>query len=165
MRFQIRELILWPRNPQLPPKRLPFKVGALNVISGVSRTGKSAVIPIIDYCLGSDSCSIPVSTIRDKCSWFGIIVSTAQGEKLFARREPAAQRSTGDMFVLEGPVIEPPIETPIKNTSVDQVKRTLDELAGLTRLDFDYDKRHMYLPQVTPMGSMRGCPRENIRAR
>jgi Protein of unknown function (DUF3732) len=140
MRFHIRELILWPRDPQLPPKRVPFKVGSLNVISGVSRTGKSAVIPIIDYCLGSDTCTIPVSTIRDRCSWFGIIVSTAQGEKLLARREPGSQRATGDMFVLDGVTVEPPLGTPIKNTTVDAVKRALDELAGLTLLDFDPDR-------------------------
>jgi hypothetical protein len=140
MKFHIRELILWPRDPQLPPKRVPFKDGSLNIISGVSRTGKSAVIPIIDYCLGSDTCTIPVSTIRDRCSWFGIIVSTAQGEKLLARREPGSQRATGDMFVLDGVTVEPPLGTPIKNTTVDAVKRALDELAGLTLLDFDPDR-------------------------
>lgn len=139
MKFHIRELILWPRDPQLAPKRVPFIDGSLNVISGVSRTGKSAVIPIIDYCLGADTCTIPVSTIRDRCSWFGVIVSTAQGEKLFARREPGSQRATGDMFVLDGVTVEPPLGTPTKNTIVDAVKRSLDELAGLTLLDFDPD--------------------------
>src|SRR5712664_779017 len=99
MKFHIRELILWPRDPQLPPKRVPFVEGSLNVISGVSRTGKSAVIPIIDYCLGSDTCSIPVNTIRDRCSWFGVIVATDSGEMLLARREPGAQRATADMYV------------------------------------------------------------------
>jgi hypothetical protein len=140
MKFHIRELILWPRDPQRPPKRIPFVAGSLNVISGVSRTGKSAVIPIIDYCLGADTCTIPVSTIRDRCSWFGIIVSTAQGEKLLARREPGAQRATGDMFVLDAVTVEPPSQIPTKNTTVDAVKRSLDELAGLTLLNFDPDR-------------------------
>lgn len=137
MKFQIRELILWPRDPKRPPKRLAFSLGSLNIISGVSRTGKSAVIPIVDYCLGADTCTIPVSTIRDRCSWFGIIVATPQGEKLLARREPGNQRSTGDMFVLDGEKVEPPLGTPVKNTTVDAVKRSLDELAGLTLLDFE----------------------------
>ena len=34
---------------------------------GASKTGKSAVIPIIDYCLASGKCSIPVGTIRRAC--------------------------------------------------------------------------------------------------
>ncbi|WP_292528801.1 hypothetical protein, partial [Mesorhizobium sp.] len=60
----------------------------VNVITGASKTGKSAVIPIIDYCLASGKCSIPVGTIRKSCSWFGIIVDTLEGKKLLARREP-----------------------------------------------------------------------------
>ena len=136
MKFHIKEVILWPRNVTLEPARLRFTTSALNVISGVSRTGKSAVIPIIDYCLGSETCAIPVNTIRDRCGWFGIIVGTELGDMLIARREPGAQRSTGDMFVMNGASIEPPRQIPGKNATVESVKRSLDELAGLTLLDF-----------------------------
>lgn len=101
MYFQIRGIILWPRNKNFKPRTIRFELGKVNVISGASRTGKSAVIPIIDYCLGSNSCSIPVNTIRRYCEWFGIVVATEQGEKLLARKEPGNQRSTTDMYVLE----------------------------------------------------------------
>ncbi|MCP1768658.1 DUF3732 domain-containing protein [Bradyrhizobium japonicum] len=106
----------------------------VNVISGASKTGKSAVIPIIDYCLASGKCSIPVGTIREACSWFGIIVDTMEGQKLLARREPGDARQTGDMFVLEGDEVEVPQTIPEKNSSVDAVKRKLDALAGLSQL-------------------------------
>lgn len=139
MYFHIKEVILWSRSPDFRPKRLAFSSSELNVISGVSRTGKSAVIPIIDYCMASETCQIPVQTIRDRCSWFGIIVSTERGEMLLARREPGAQRTTGDMYVVSGKVVEPPLTIDAKNTTVDTVKRSLDELAGLTQLDFDID--------------------------
>lgn len=140
MKFHIKEIVLWPRDTGFQPKRVPFSVNKLNVISGVSRTGKSAVIPIIDYCLGSDTCAIPVNTIRDRCSWFGLIVSTEQGEMLLARREPGAQRTTGDMFVLNGDSVVPPDAIHEKNSTVDVVKRTLDELAGLSQLDFETER-------------------------
>lgn len=136
MFFQIRAILLWPRNPAFKPRRLRFEPGKVNVISGASRTGKSAVIPIIDYCLGSSTCSIPVNTIRKHCEWFGVIVSTAQGEKLFARREPGAQRSTDDMFLMEADSIEEVPHRIIKNTNADAVKRLLDDLAALSKLDF-----------------------------
>ena len=136
MFFQIREIILWPRGGPQPPRRLVFELGKVNVISGASRTGKSAVIPIIDYCLGAGSCSIPVKTIRDACEWFGVVVSTSTGEKLFARREPGAQRSTDDMFVLEAAKIDDVPHRIAKNTTADQVRRMLDDLAGLSNLDF-----------------------------
>ena len=139
MYFQIKEVILWSKNPSHEPRRLRFELGIVNVISGVSRTGKSAIIPIIDYCLGADKCTIPVNTIRDACGWFGVLVETINGQKLFARREPGLQKTTGDMFVLEGQEIEIPQQIVSKNTSSESVKRMLDELAGLTALDFDFD--------------------------
>lgn len=136
MFFQIRAILLWPRNPNFKPRRLRFSLGKVNVISGASRTGKSAVIPIIDYCLGSSTCSIPVNTIRKHCEWFGVIVATAQGDKLLARREPGAQRSTDDMFVMEADTIDDVPHRIVKNTNADAVKRLLDDLAALSKLDF-----------------------------
>ena len=88
MRFEILRIVLWPKDSTKEIRNVQFKPGLLNVISGVSRTGKSAIIPIIDYCLGSDKCTIPTGVIRQKTAWFGVVVGTAEGEKLFARREP-----------------------------------------------------------------------------
>lgn len=136
MYLQIREIVLWPRNPNFEPRRLQFQLGKVNVISGASRTGKSAVIPIIDYCLGAGTCSIPVKTIRKYCEWFGVVVATAQGDKLLARREPGAQRSTDDMYLLEAERITDIPRRIAKNINADAVKRLLDELAGLSKLDF-----------------------------
>jgi len=136
MFFQIRSIVLWPRNPVFSPRRLRFDLGKVNVISGASRTGKSAVIPIIDYCLGSATCSIPVNTIRKHCEWFGVIVATSQGDKLLARREPGSQRSTDDMFLIEADNIVDIPQRIAKNTNADTVKRLLDDLAGLSKLDF-----------------------------
>ncbi|ALM83829.1 DUF3732 domain-containing protein [Bordetella sp. N] len=136
MFLQIRSVVLWPRNPVFSPRRLRFDLGKVNVISGASRTGKSAVIPIIDYCLGSATCSIPVNTIRKHCEWFGVIVATSQGDKLLARREPGSQRSTDDMFLIEGDNIVDIPQRITKNTNADTVKRLLDDLAGLSKLDF-----------------------------
>lgn len=136
MFFQIRAIVLWPRNPEFKPRRLQFDLGKVNVISGASRTGKSAVIPIIDYCLGSSTCSIPVNTIRKYCEWFGIVVATDQGDKLLARREPGAQRSTDDMFLMEADRITEVPARIVKNTNAEAVKRLLDDLAGLSKLDF-----------------------------
>lgn len=137
MRFQLLEIVLWSRNPTLPPRRLKFAPGMTNVITGGSKTGKSAVIPIVDYCLGSDRCAVPVSTIRDSCSWFGVIIDTDEGKKLLARREPGEQQSTGDMLLIEGDSVAVSESSPEKNTTVDAVKRVLDRLAGLSNLGFD----------------------------
>lgn len=57
MKFTINSIILWPRNAEHSPRCLSFNSEAVNIITGASRTGKSALIPIIDYCLGSDKCT------------------------------------------------------------------------------------------------------------
>jgi hypothetical protein len=136
MFFQIKEIILWSRNAAKQPRRVHFAPGKVTVISGASRTGKSAVIPIIDYCLGAGTCSIPVQTIRNACEWFGVVIATSVGDKLFARREPGALRSTDDMFLLESREITEVPKRIAKNTNAEAVRRMLDELAGLSNLDF-----------------------------
>jgi hypothetical protein len=118
-------------------RQILFSPGRLNVISGASRTGKSAIIPIIDYCLGADRCTIPVKTIRDHTEWFGILIDTPQGQKLLARREPGQQKATGNMYILEGKQVEVPERITARNAMVDAVKRSLDQLAGLTSLDLN----------------------------
>jgi hypothetical protein len=133
--FQIKELVLWSRESTHKPRRIPFHLGAVNVITGASKKGKSAVIPIVDYCLGADRCAIPVGVIRNSCSWFGVVVTTSEGDKLLARREPEGQQSTGDMMVIEGEVAVP--EVPNKNSNVEATKRMLDRLAGLSGFAFD----------------------------
>jgi len=66
MQFYISDLILWPTNRKNEIRTLHFVEDKVNVIHGRSRTGKSSVIAIIDYCLGSSRCNIPVGTIRKK---------------------------------------------------------------------------------------------------
>jgi chaperonin cofactor prefoldin len=136
MYFQLLKLILWPRVPAAP-RVVNFKPGLVNVISGASKTGKSAVIPIIDYCLGADKCAIPVGVIRENCSWFGILVDTLEGQKLLARREPGEQQKTGDMVLIEGPEIDVPERISEKTHNVDSIKAMLNRLAGLTNLNFE----------------------------
>ncbi|MGY6269425.1 DUF3732 domain-containing protein [Achromobacter denitrificans] len=139
MHFQILEIILWPKSSRFSPRIVPLAPGIVNVINGASKRGKSSVIPIIDYCLGSRHCNIPAGKIRHACSWFGIKVQTKEGEKILARREPGKQQGTDDMFLLEGDTIQVPTEEPKKNTSRPAVKQVLDRLAGLSNLGFDPD--------------------------
>lgn len=136
MYFQLRQVILWPRRGG-EPRVVKFEPGMVNVISGASKTGKSSVIPIIDYCLGSDKCAIPVGVIRETCSWFGVLIDTVEGQKLLARREPGELKNSGEMFLLEAPEIEPPQEIQAKNQNVEHVKAVLNRLAGLANLQFE----------------------------
>ncbi len=136
MYFQISKLIIWPKSGETP-RVVEFKPGKINVITGASKTGKSAIIPIVDYCLGSAGCSIPVGIIRKTSAWFGVVVETVQGQLLVARREPGDQKSTDDFFVLEGSSIAIPQAIPGKNKDRALLKRDLDRMAGLPGLGFE----------------------------
>lgn len=156
MDFQIKKLILWPKKEEYNFKEIEFKMNQINIITGASRTGKSAIIPIIDYCLGSGSCYIPVKTIRNACSWFGILISLNEKEILLARKEPGLQKSTDDMFLIEGKSIEIPSRV-IKNTTRQNVKRFLDETAKLSFLDIDADTNNQFFGRPSFRDLMAFC--------
>ena len=50
MSMQIKSIVLY--NAAGKTRELSFKTGAVNIISGESNTGKSALIDIVEYCLG-----------------------------------------------------------------------------------------------------------------
>jgi len=139
MQFQIDRIILWPRNHAFKARELKFQNGMLNVISGLSKTGKSAIIPIIDYCLGAGKCAIPSGVIREKCEWFGVVIKTDEGEKLFARPEPGQSKIDNRIYFIEGNQVETPERISDGNTIVEQIKRRLDDLAKLTPMPFEAD--------------------------
>ncbi|CAH0280057.1 hypothetical protein SRABI27_03748 [Pedobacter sp. Bi27] len=135
MRFQILKLIIWPKLEGLLPQIVEFKPGKLNVITGASRTGKSAIIPIIDYCLASKDCSIPIDTIRDHASWYGIVVGTTLEQVLIARRVPVGNLSSNDFYLMRGANLIPPVVIVDANESRDGIKLFLDSLAAIPYLN------------------------------
>ena len=136
MKFYIDSILLWPKKANLKYRRVKFEPDKINIITGASRTGKSAIIPIIDYCLGSGKCTIPVDTIRNACAWFGVLFNLENEQLLLCRREPGNQMATGDMFILRNKeiVIPESIET---NTTLIEVKNVLNELFSMSFLDLD----------------------------
>src|SRR5690606_28515202 len=65
-----------------------FKVDGLNVITGRSSTGKSALSEIIEYCMGRSSFNVPEGIIRDKVSWFAVIYQFEREQVLVAKPTP-----------------------------------------------------------------------------
>ncbi len=56
-------LALYHRDGRQAPRTITFKPGALNILTGESETGKSAVLDIIEYCLGRQHISLPEGVI------------------------------------------------------------------------------------------------------
>lgn len=87
MKLTIKNIILYPKNKTLKPRFLTFEERKINIITGYSQRGKSAIISIIDYCLGSTDCNIPIGLIRDKVDKFAIYISI-DNENIFIARDP-----------------------------------------------------------------------------
>lgn len=156
MYFQIEKIVLWPKKVQYSYKTINFCCEKVNIITGASRTGKSAIIPIIDYCLADGNCQIPVNTIRDACSWFGIVVKLKDKRILLARREPGQQKSTDDMMILEGEQINIP-KSPSKNTTRKNIRRYLDEMARVTFLEIGQDEVNGFMERPSFRDMMAFC--------
>lgn len=84
--FQIRDIVLY--GPDDKRRVLSLEPGVVNIITGGSKTGKSALIDIIDYCLASESCSIPEGVIRETVQWFGLRLQLPSSQIFIARRSP-----------------------------------------------------------------------------
>lgn len=135
MQLQILKVLLWSKRATDEVREIPFELGKINIITGESGSGKSAITWIIDYCLGSSKCSIPVGLIRDKVAWFGLHIKLDSGEMLVARMNPGEQQSTGHLYYAEGANVAI-VDRPVRNSSVEQLKNRLNQLARLSTLDF-----------------------------
>lgn len=135
MQLTIHRIILWPKKESLSPRFVSFLPGKVNVITGQSQSGKSSLISIVDYALGSSKCAIPVGPIREKVAWFGVQFKTASGFLTIARRNPEGKVQTGEMFLREDQTDDVPASLR-KNANVDEVKAHLDRISRLPSLEF-----------------------------
>jgi DNA repair ATPase RecN len=56
-----------------------FRPGALNVVTGISATGKSALLDIVDFCLGRSTVTMAVGPITDRVAWYAVLVQLPGG--------------------------------------------------------------------------------------
>lgn len=67
-----------------------FKEG-VNVVTGRSSTGKSALIEIFDYCFGSSDFTVPVGVITDCAELYFTVFKVNQSAIVLARRAKSSQ--------------------------------------------------------------------------
>jgi hypothetical protein len=97
---------------------LTLRPGVVNVITGASKTGKSALVDIVDYCFGSTECRVPEGIIRRAVSWFGLRLHLVEGQAFIARRCPrAGAASSEECFVEIGDLVDVPEATALRQTT------------------------------------------------
>lgn len=81
---------------------ITLEAGRVNVITGASGTGKSALIKALDYCLGSSECQLPVY-VRRRCIAVGVKWVRGEDEMISCRQVPLVGKSPNSyMYVTTG---------------------------------------------------------------
>lgn len=143
MQASISHIFLF--NSKEEVRTLEFSDG-LNIITGDSKTGKSAVIEIVDYCLFASRSTIPVGIITDWAELYCIIFKIEEKNLVIARQK----RSNKMYFSVETELEflkDFSIEyfDDIKSLILDEAKKEFEKHIGIsvldTRTDEDEDKR------------------------
>jgi hypothetical protein len=129
----------------------------LNVITGRSSTGKSALSDIIEYCMGRSTFNVPEGFIRDRVAWFAVIYQFAGDQVLIAKPSPGAGRSScSTAMVRRGATIAAPtFEQLVVNDDDNGVETLLSQLLGIpenttdvplesSRESYDANIKHTY---------------------
>lgn len=105
----------------------------MNIITGDSKTGKSALISIVDYCLGSSSCAVPAGVIRNSVSWYALRITDESAEHFIARRAPDRGRTSnsGAYYTVGSTLTIPDADELSATTNIDTVIERLKSIVGI----------------------------------
>ncbi len=125
MNFHVDKLLLWLKDGNL--RVLQFENDKVNVITGNSKTGKTAVLEIFDYCFcgGSETVVISHEHIGENVAWYGLRFSINEKTYTIARGpiSESGKFSTDYYFSQTGEIPE----TPCVKLAEDEMKSILEQ--------------------------------------
>ncbi len=149
--MQLRSVALYHRDGN-HVREVEFRPGQLNVVTGVSETGKSALIEIVDYCLGKDRHTVFQGPITETVAWYGLRLLIAGQPVFVARKAPDPNRQTSEEALLLLGTDEAPHGPLEGNTNVVALTARLGGLIGIEDNE-----------QVPPEGATRKPIRATLR--
>ena len=147
MSLRISKIALYTATGQI--REISFRLNGLNIITGVSQTGKSALIDIVDYVTGRDHCHVADGVIRDTVAWYATLFDLNGASVFIARRNPASgQRTSGDVYISrESGSALPPLTDLVKNTTTTALESFLTTAIGISE--------NQVRPDTSPSGLLR----------
>lgn len=105
----------------------------LNIITGRSSTGKSALSEIVEYCMGRSTFLVPEGAIQDRVAWYAVIYRFTGEEVLVAKPAPRPGVASCSLaMVRRGAVVEAPeLDELVVNDNDDGVVALLSKLVGI----------------------------------
>ena len=132
MTLQIRSISIFSHDSER--RDVNFRLGALNIVTGASKTGKSALLDIVDYCWGRAECTVPEGEIRKSVSWFAVHFDNDCEGILIARKSPGPAGQASDEIYFARGVDELPADASgfHKNFTGDSLKTQLSATLGIS---------------------------------
>lgn len=96
MKFHIESLHLWLANGDI--RTLSFLPNKVNVITGDSHTGKTAILDIFDYCFFASRHRISESIINENTLWYGLKIHLNDKVYTLGRRAPSGPVVSSDYY-------------------------------------------------------------------
>jgi len=129
--MQILDIVLYSKYGER--RILPLRQGSINIVTGKSKTGKSALIDIVDYCLGSSSCNVPAGVIRSTVNWFAIRIQLPSCQMFVARKNPLNGAATTNIaYMIEANEIAIPENSPDQNTTSEAIEKCINSRLGIS---------------------------------
>ena len=154
-RWNIHEIAYYSHDGRV--RKLIFDIGRVNIITGASGTGKSAVIQTIDYCFGSTACEIP-AFITDRVSAVAIKLINGPAQAVIGRRiRNGASKTSHQMFFDFGGICELPERGDLLRGegTRESTRASMERLFGISDADLqtnpgsDEERARISLRQAT----------------
>ncbi|WP_246189911.1 DUF3732 domain-containing protein [Pandoraea communis] len=95
----------------------------MNVLSGESHTGKSALLDIIDYCFLASSHKLPDSIINENVGWYGLRFYVNDKTYALARRSPRGNEVSDEYYFSSTGVVP---DFPERTTREEDIREILE---------------------------------------
>ncbi|MGE4442397.1 MAG: DUF3732 domain-containing protein [Desulfomicrobium sp.] len=140
MIFQISNIAIYGSGGVF--RSVELKHNEVNIITGNNKTGKSALIHIVDYCLGRKECNVPAGVIRKRVRWYALKLSTSSGDIIIARRNPdPGKESSEDIYIERGTSLDfPEAKRLLKNSNLDTLSSILNAVIGIGEYSHEIKK-------------------------
>ena len=127
--MQIDQIVLYSNSGE--KRTIVLRPGQLNIITGASLKGKSSLIGIIRYLLGSGSPHAP-ALIRDAVSWYGLLASVNDESFFIGRpRVGGGSQTTNQAMWFPGATEAPSYDDLVVNATSEEVRNHLGGLLGV----------------------------------
>lgn len=129
--LKIIRISLYSKNGE--QRNVEFNISGLSIITGASKKGKTSLLKIVEYCLGSSDCDVYYGHIRDTVSWYAITLQLPTEQLFLARKAPEnGSKTSTEFLIISGEEIKLPTFSQIQsNTNLGSVLEYLTRLIGI----------------------------------